>query len=98
VIFVDFLLLLRGLLFVMLRLSLVEIAVELVPPRAALDVVLLVVIAIIQIPEVIITHICPKGILFFFFLAIDQIVHLGPPLLPKLHIPYCQIFRLDFRN
>jgi hypothetical protein len=98
VIFVNFLLLRRGLLFVMLRLSLVEIAVELVPPRATLDVVLFVVIAVIQISEVIITHVCPKGILFFLLLATDQIVHLGPSLLPKLHVPYRQILRLDFRN
>lgn len=84
--------------FVVFRLSLIEITIELIPSRTTLNIILLIIIAIIKISKILITFICPKRILLFLFLAIYQIVHFRASSFSKLHIAYCQIFRFYLRN
>lgn len=70
----------------MFGLSLVEIAIELVPSRAALHIILLIIITIIKIAEVLVALLCPKRVLFLLLFAIDEIGHLGPSPFSKLHV------------
>lgn len=71
---------------IMLGLSLVEIAVELVPPRTALHIILLIIITIIKIAEVLVTLLCPKRVLLLLLFAIDEIGHLSASPFSKLHV------------
>lgn len=82
----------------MLRFSLIEIAVKLIPARAALHIIFLVVVSVFEITKVILALLSPKRVFFFLLLAIDEVVHLGTPTLPKLHIPHCKILRIYLRS
>lgn len=70
----------------MLRLSLVEITIELVPSRTTLYIILLIIITIIEITEVLVALLCPKRILFLLLFAIDEIGHLSASPFSKLHV------------
>ena len=74
----------------------VEIAVELIAAGAAFDVVFLVVIAVVEVAEVLLSLLCPEGVFLFLLLAVDEVVHLGASSLSKLHIANGQIFWLNW--
>ncbi len=71
VVFIHLFLFLKiPLLFVMLGLSLVEVAIELISSRAALNIILFIIIAIIKISEELVALLSPEGILLLFLLAV----------------------------
>jgi hypothetical protein len=71
---------------IMLRLSLVEIAIELVPPRTTFYIILLIIITIIKIAEVLVTLLCPKRVFLLLLFSIDEIGHLSASPFSKLHV------------
>jgi hypothetical protein len=75
---------------------LVKIAVELIAARTALNVVFLVVVAVVEVAEILLALLCPEGVFLFLLLAVDEVVHLRASSLPKLHIANGEIFRLDW--
>lgn len=83
-------------LILMVGFSLIEVAIKLVSSRTTLNVVFLIVISIVKISKVLITLLCPKGILLFFFFPIDEIIHFGASSLSKLHIPDSELFFGDW--
>jgi hypothetical protein len=96
IVFIHLLLLFLLALFVLvLGLSLIEVTVKLIPARTALNIILLVIIAVIQISEVLLSLLCPEGVLLFLFLPVYQVVHLGSSPLSELHISDRHILRFE---
>jgi hypothetical protein len=80
----------------MLWFCLIKIAVELVSSWAALHVILLIVIAVVEVSEVVLSLLSPEWIFFFLFLPTDQVIHFRASPLSELHVSHCQVLHWYF--
>ena len=80
------------LLFLMFRLSLIKITVELVSSRTTLNIVFLIIVSILKISKIVLTLSSPKGILLFLFFTTNQVIHLSSSSVSKFHISNSIIF------
>ena len=81
----------------MLRLTLIKIAIKLVPAWTTFNIIFFIIIAIIKISKIFLPLLNPKRIFLLLFFAIDKVGHFGSPSFPELHVSDCIILWIDLR-